>query len=457
MSDKAKAPFYIGTQRIQGEIIANSLHDLNEDDPDGDKRFSCRLISADRVLFGSRGAMLFPKEELKKAVGTGIHGAVNSDHNYEALNQFGQIIDNHWEDEGESGFLAADATLFTSAMQSARDAHYLMKTQTVRFTSAEIFWEEATCSICGNTRTFGDPDGACVHVKKFNGRMLQGKRVYEIARGLTLDGMAITRFPADHKAEISYVASADESNQPTEETMMDEETKTHAGEGDGTNVDDKPETKPIEDTKPDTQKAPEADKAELSEGEGEVNAEEQKADDEAKPAAHAEGDGNDPDDKQDPPSQHDDGMTEDQLRASVEELSSKLKLAHTENEMLKKHIGSQEGLIQELKWELRRIEVQAFIETLKAKGKKFTENEEYEAYWRYMKMSDTEFAGVKAAIQELSGNDLPQALKNVKRPTSLSTPPTESPTIPAAVPDNLNVTEGDDIERDFQNLGGSGR
>ena len=91
----------------------------------------------------------------------------------------------------------------------------------------ECDYEEGECSVCH--KRFKSKSDYCTHLRKFKGRELDGKPVFEILHGVTFTGLGLLdRKGADENARILQVASVQEpsvEHQPKGDPTMDEKTK----------------------------------------------------------------------------------------------------------------------------------------------------------------------------------------------------------------------------------------
>jgi hypothetical protein len=460
--DNAKELLALGRVPVEGFIVADSLRPADEAEPDGDKMFTTKFSFSETVLFGLFGVHLFPKEELKKAVGTGVGKPVNTDHNLVALSQFGQLAADRWIEETDNSHIEVDVRLFTSAHDTkgnllfpdAMRAYHLLKTSTVKNVSAEILWQKSECSICGHTYERSAPN-PCSHIAKQMGTRVKGKLVYEILSGLTIAGMAITRLPADKRAEVISVAcEGTEENEP--EQGGDDEMSLKANEA--------------EKKKTEAAAAAAAQAAQDSAPEGAVAAAAEAAAAEAekgKEAAAAEGDAGGGTEtttttatETQTTTDAEANLSPEQLKALATELNAKLDMAEKELKAARDQIYTLNEQIYELKGEIRRGEIKTVIDAMKRAGKELTEKEEYDLQYTYREMSEAEFAGVKAGILTMTSG--------LKAPLAAASAAGEKPAtgsaaaglaaaslkgaFPVAVPDSLiSGEDSNDIHGDAKN------
>ena len=359
--------------------------DGKQSDADGDYTFPCRFVKADKILYGMNGVILVEPDELKQSAASGAGKPFNADHDWRALAQFGQIDEVTYHENDDEAWQEASIRLFVKQFKEAEAAKTVVEKRTVRFVSSELDYEYTVCSICGHER--GKWEIGCKHVQDHLGEVFNGQVVYEILRGVVVDGGALTRFPADDEAAILKQAQSRQSV---------------------TLIDDKENTMSVNTNTPDGDKqTPEVAANGAAEGEEAIaaNAEGDEAeavepaatDDEVKPEAQPEAEA------QAQQAVGDTGIGDDDAAKKLAaELAAKLDLKEKEIASLTAQLHDLEELNRDLKYEVRRTEVRSVIEELKrkreAEGDPMDDSELWDLHWRYMEMDESQFVGVKEMI-----------------------------------------------------------
>ncbi len=169
----------------------------------------------------------FTAEELAGRHMTVVNKKVDLQHSQEFSDIVGGIVAADYLEDENGGRVECIGELYTSDTPNAQLAYKLMKRGIITQVSMECDYEEGECSICN--KRFKNKTDYCTHLRKFKGRELNGKQVFEILHGVTFTGLGLLdRKGADENARILQVASVQESStphQPKGDPTMDEKTK----------------------------------------------------------------------------------------------------------------------------------------------------------------------------------------------------------------------------------------
>lgn len=156
----------------------------------------------------------FTAEELSGRHMTAINKKVDLQHSQEFSDIVGGVVAAEYRENETGGRVECIGELFTHESDQARLAYKLMKRGIISQVSMECDYEEGECSVCG--KRFKSKADYCTHLRKFKGREMSGKPVYEILHGVTFTGLGLLdRKGADENARILQVAS---NNQPEQNT-----------------------------------------------------------------------------------------------------------------------------------------------------------------------------------------------------------------------------------------------
>lgn len=165
----------------------------------------------------------FTAQELASRHMTAINKKVDLQHSQEFSDIVGGIVASEYREDETGGRVECVGELFTQESDQARLAYKLMKRGIISQVSMECDYEEGECSVCG--KRFKSKADYCTHLRKFKGREMAGKPVYEILHGVTFTGLGLLdRKGADENARILQVASKNQEQQPLNqgESSMDE-------------------------------------------------------------------------------------------------------------------------------------------------------------------------------------------------------------------------------------------
>ncbi len=161
----------------------------------------------------------FTTEELSTRHTTAVNKKIDLKHSQELTDIVGGIIGADYLEDDNGGRVECQGELYITASRDAQLAHKLMKRGIITQVSMECDYEEGECSICG--KRVRNKANYCPHLKKFKGREIQGKEVYEILHGVTFTGLGLLdRKGADENARITQVASNQEQQHNGESTAM---------------------------------------------------------------------------------------------------------------------------------------------------------------------------------------------------------------------------------------------
>ncbi len=189
----------------------------------GDPRFTfilCRTGS-------NRNGDHFTNEELSARHMTAVNKKVDLQHSQEFGDIVGGIVTADYLEDETGGRVECMGELYTGDTPNAQLAYKLMKRGIITQVSMECDYEEGECSVCH--KRFKSKADYCTHLRKFKGRELDGKHVFEILHGVTFTGLGLLdRKGADENARILQVASVQEPSAPHQsqgDSTMDEKTK----------------------------------------------------------------------------------------------------------------------------------------------------------------------------------------------------------------------------------------
>jgi adenine-specific DNA-methyltransferase len=169
----------------------------------------------------------FTAEELATRHMTVINKKVDLQHSQEFGDIVGGIVAADYLEDEIGGRVECVGELYTGDTPNAQLAYKLMKRGIITQVSMECDYEEGECSVCH--KRFKNKADYCTHLRKFKGRELDGKPVFEILHGVTFTGLGLLdRKGADENARILQVASVQEpsvEHQPKGDPTMDEKTK----------------------------------------------------------------------------------------------------------------------------------------------------------------------------------------------------------------------------------------
>ncbi len=167
----------------------------------------------------------FTVEELSGRHTTAVNKKIDLQHSQDFSDIVGGIIASDYLEDSSGGRVECSGELYTKDSQHARLAYKLMKRGIIAQVSMECDYEEGECSIC-HKRVKSKAD-YCVHLRKFKGREVSGRPVFEILHGVTFTGLGLLdRKGADENARILQVASINkiESEQQAESNTKGDET-----------------------------------------------------------------------------------------------------------------------------------------------------------------------------------------------------------------------------------------
>jgi len=169
----------------------------------------------------------FTSEELSQRHMTAINKKVDLQHSQEFGDIVGGIVAANYLEDENGGRVECIGELYAADTPNAQLAYKLMKRGIITQVSMECDYEEGECSICH--KRFKSKSDYCTHLRKFKGRELSGKPVYEILHGVTFSGLGLLdRKGADEQARILQVASVQDPSdeqQPQGESLMDDKDK----------------------------------------------------------------------------------------------------------------------------------------------------------------------------------------------------------------------------------------
>jgi len=220
----AAANFHIS---IPVEVYFNNKSGLNTlamSGPDSDDpQFPFILCRTGTNLNGDH----FTAEELSERHMTAINRKIDLQHSQSFSDIVGGILASDYLEDEKGGRVECIGELYTKDTPHAQLAYKLMKRGIISQVSMECDYEEGECSIC--KKRFKSKSDYCTHLRKFKGRELDGKPVFEILHGVTFTGMGLLdRKGADENAKILQVASVEHTpaeQQDKGDPDMDKEKK----------------------------------------------------------------------------------------------------------------------------------------------------------------------------------------------------------------------------------------
>jgi adenine-specific DNA-methyltransferase len=168
----------------------------------------------------------FLHEELSQRHMTAINKKVDLQHSQDFSDIVGGIVASDYLEDENGGRIECVGELYAADTPNAQLAYKLMKRGIITQVSMECDYEEGECSVC--QKRFKNKADYCTHLRKFKGRELNGKPVYEILHGVTFSGLGLLdRKGADEHARILQVASVNPSDeqQPQGDPDMDDKDK----------------------------------------------------------------------------------------------------------------------------------------------------------------------------------------------------------------------------------------
>lgn len=168
----------------------------------------------------------FTAEELAGRHLTVINKKVDLQHSQEFADIVGGIIAADYVEDENGGRVECVGELYIRESQQAQLAYKLIKRGVITQVSMECDYTEGECSICG--KRFQNKADYCAHLRKFKGRDLEGKPVFEILHGVTFTGLGLLdRKGADENARILQIASIENQSatQNNGEEIMDEKLR----------------------------------------------------------------------------------------------------------------------------------------------------------------------------------------------------------------------------------------
>ena len=169
----------------------------------------------------------FTAEELNQRHMTAINKKVDLQHSQDFGDIVGGIVAADYQEDEVGGRIECVGELYAADTPNAQLAYKLMKRGIITQVSMECDYEEGECSVCH--KRFKSKADYCTHLRKFKGRDLSGKPVYEILHGVTFSGLGLLdRKGADEQARILQVASVQDPSdeqQPQGESLMDDKDK----------------------------------------------------------------------------------------------------------------------------------------------------------------------------------------------------------------------------------------
>jgi adenine-specific DNA-methyltransferase len=168
----------------------------------------------------------FLSEELSQRHMTAINKKVDLQHSQEFSDIVGGIVASDYLEDENGGRIECVGELYATDTPNAQLAYKLMKRGIITQVSMECDYEEGECSVCH--KRFKNKADYCTHLRKFKGRELSGKPVFEILHGVTFSGLGLLdRKGADEHARILQVASVNPSDeqQPQGDPDMDDKDK----------------------------------------------------------------------------------------------------------------------------------------------------------------------------------------------------------------------------------------